>query len=131
MCVSKPKIPAPVAVIERQPYKSPVSRSSLSSGDSEQRRRMIAGVATSATGVAEAASTTKRVRAGGDQPIMPVLTSGGQTPITPVIQPIVPIAPVVGPQSGARSRGTRPAGLMGYAGSLNRNNLSRAQTRVV
>lgn len=73
MCVSKPKIPTPTPVVERQAYKNAPSRASLSSGDSEARRRLIAGVATSAQGVQNPASTTKRVRAGGDQPLGSVL----------------------------------------------------------
>ena len=73
MCMSKPKVPAPTPVIERQPYKNAPSRASLSSG--MDRPRQIPGVVTSARGVLEPASTTKRVMMGGDQQINPLLSA--------------------------------------------------------
>lgn len=78
MCVSKPKVPKPTPVVERQAYKSAPSRDSLSSGtDPSLRQRMIAGVATSARGVLEPASTTNRSQFGGDQVLAPLLSGGG------------------------------------------------------
>ena len=96
MCVSKPKIPTPTPVVERQAYKNAPSRGSLSTGDSEARRRLIAGVATSAQGVAGPASTTKRVMAGGDTPMGAVL--GG----APSIGAIAVDAPSLTPERGAQ-----------------------------
>lgn len=104
MC-SKPKIPAATPVIERQPYKTPASRESLA-GDAagaETRRRMIAGVATSARGVEAPASTTRRVMAGGDAPIMPVLSgSGGATGAMPSPAPAPTGGGARAPQSAAQ-----------------------------
>lgn len=100
MCTSKPKIPAPTPVIERQAYKSPVSRASLSSGtDPNARRRLIAGVATSAQGVLEPASTTRRVKVGGDTPMMPSL--GGSPSSTGTAAPAPATSgPTMGAQTG-------------------------------
>lgn len=93
MCTSKPKIPAPTPVIERQAYKSAPSRESLSSGnDPNARRRALAGVETSARGVLEPASTTRRVRAGGDQDILPVFGSAPSTPATEALAAVAPIS---------------------------------------
>lgn len=79
MCVSKPKVPAPTPVVERQEYKNAPSRASLASDSSADRRRLIPGIATSAQGVTTQASTTKRVKAGGDQQINPVLGGSGSS----------------------------------------------------
>ena len=104
MCVSKPKVPTPTPVIERQAYKSAPSRASLGTDNNESRRRMIAGVATSAQGVTEAASTTKRVRTGGDQQLNPSLGGTGATPDLIVAAP-VSVVPAPSPQSSSASRG--------------------------
>lgn len=102
MCVSKPKISAPTAVVERQPYKNATPREALAgTGDAEARRRMIAGVATSARGIAEPASTTKRVRAGGDAPIMPLI-GGAPAPLTGAASAPAPSPPPAAqPSTGA------------------------------
>lgn len=105
MCVSKPKIPTPTPVVERQAYKNAPSRGSLSTGDSEARRRLIAGVATSAQGVTSPASTTKRVRAGGDQNVTPVL--GGAPSTGGVIEAGGgSTGPTMGAQTGTRKTTT-------------------------
>lgn len=112
--MSKPKVPTPTAVIERQPYKNAPSRASLSSGgDGEMRRRMIAGIATSAQGVPGPASTTKRVMAGGDQVLAPVLSGAGSNP-TAVSDPVG-----AGPTQGGQTRKPKAAsGLLAPAVAL-------------
>lgn len=77
MCTSKPKVPKAAPVIQRQAYKSPAPRESLSSGDASAgaSRRRIPGLATSAQGDASTASTT-RSAFGGDA-INPVIGGGG------------------------------------------------------
>lgn len=123
MCMSKPKVPTPTAVIERQPYKNAPSRASLASGDSEMRRRMIAGIATSAQGVPSAASTTKRVMAGGDQVLAPVLTSGGSNP-TAVLPSPDPVS--TGPTQGGQTTPRAPTLLgAGVYAANNRNKRPR------
>jgi len=114
MCLSTPKVPKPTPVIERQPYKDPVSRASLSSGDPDARRRMIAGVATSAQGDTSTASTTRRVALGGDQVLAPVLGSGPSTGGAPAA-PVTP-GPTVVPQTGGGASATNKR--RAYSGSL-------------
>ena len=101
---NKPKVPEPEKVVQRQGYKDPVSRASLSSDDAETRRRMIAGVVTGARGVENMASTTRGVRAlGGDQPLNPLLGGGGGsggTPAAPVSSTQTPGATPSAPTSG-------------------------------
>ena len=105
MCTSKPKIPTPAPVIERQPYKDPVSRASLApAGASDRMRRAMMGVLTSAQGVKGPASTTKRVKLGGDQNLAPGFTSanssgaasvGGAPPApTPILAVASPITSI-------------------------------------
>ena len=108
MCLSTPKVPAPTAVIQRQAYKDPVSRGSLASGlDPNAYRRMIAGVATSAQGIGPE-STTRRVLAGGDQVLAPVLGGG---PASGSVTP-APIASGGGPaQGGQTGAGAKKRGL--------------------
>ena len=109
MCVSKPKIPAPTPVVERQPYKNAPSRESLGgAGFDENRRRMIAGIATSAQGVASPASTTKRVMAGGDQQLMPLLAAQASLPSTGAPSPTAPAAPVAAAQRSAPPASAKP-----------------------
>ena len=104
MCASKPKVPAPTPVIERQPYKNAPSRESLSSG--LDRPRQIAGVVTSARGVLEPASTTKRVMMGGDQQINPTLSAPASsgTILTTSPGPSAPAATTGGSLGGQRPR---------------------------
>lgn len=116
MCMSRPKVPAPTPVIERQPYKTAPSRASLSGDNNESRRRMIAGVATGAMGLLEPASTTKKVRAGGDQQINPVIGGSGPSPAVAPVSSAAPSGPTQGVQTGGGgSRGglgtTRPSDL--------------------
>lgn len=111
MCLSKPKIPTPTAVVERQAYKNAPSRASLSTGDSETRRRVIAGVATSANGVANPASTTKRVRTGGDQPLGSVL-SGAPSSGT-IIPDVISSSLGATPNPQTRSRTNTAAAVAG------------------
>lgn len=61
---------------------------------------MIAGVATSAQGVTEAASTTRRVKVGGDTPMMPSLGGSPSSTIAPAPTP-ASSGPVVGAQTGS------------------------------
>lgn len=89
MCASDPPdMPEPEPVIERQPYKEPVSRDQLSSGKdmSAKRRRALMGVVTSVRGVTGPASTTAdpaaapsagRQKTGGDQTLLPDLGVDG------------------------------------------------------
>ena len=101
MCLSAPKVPAPTPVIQRQAYKDPVARGSLASGlDPNAYRRMIAGVATSAQGIGPE-STTRRVLAGGDQVLAPVLGGG---PASGSVTP-APIASGGGPAQGGQTGG--------------------------
>lgn len=112
MCTAKPKIQAPAPVIERQAYKSPVPRGSLASGDGDARRRMIAGVATSAQGVTTQASTTRKVMAGGDQQIMPVLTGGQTSPTTTPVVTNTGAGPTQGPQTNPLN--PKKKGILGF-----------------
>lgn len=99
MCMSRPKVPAPTPIVERQAYKTAPSRSSLYGGNSEARRRTIAGVVTSAQGLLEPASTTKRVMAGGDQIINPVIGGSGPSPTAVLPAPAASSAgPTYAPQ---------------------------------
>jgi len=120
MCVSKPKIPAPTPVIERQAYKNAPSRASLASDDNETRRRAIAGILTSAQGVGEQSSTTKRVRAGGDQNINPIIGGGGGsvTPAAPISGSGITTAP--GPTQGAQPKSSvkKKGGFVSLPGGL-------------
>ena len=62
MCLSKPKIPQPAPVIERQPYKNPAPFSSFFDPTSaDARRRLIAGIVTGPQGDTSQASTTRGV----------------------------------------------------------------------
>lgn len=121
MC-SKPKVPAPTAVIERQPYKSPNTREALAGGgDNEARRRLIAGIATSARGLTEPASTTKRVRAGGDAPIMPLMGGGSASTTGAAPAPAPSPAPVAAtPAAVAAAVRPKPRVALG-AGGMARN----------
>lgn len=58
---NKPKMPELEPIVERQPYKDPVTRAQLSGQYDSNRRRIIAGVATSTNGVSAPASTTRGV----------------------------------------------------------------------
>lgn len=85
---------------------------------------MIAGVATSARGVLEPASTTRRVRAGGDQNIMPVL---GNSPSPGVVSTVDPAQEAVraavvarGAQNRAAAQAATPAFVSGYSQRTNR-----------
>jgi hypothetical protein len=100
MCTSKPKIPAPTPVIERQAYRSPAPREGVSSGDPSRRRR-IAGMATSPQGLTSEASTTRRVRMGGDDPLNPTLggSSSAPNPGSIIVPPVEPVTPVRGAQT--------------------------------
>jgi hypothetical protein len=105
MCMSKPKVPKPQPVIERQAYRSPVPRESLGSDDADRRRRLM-GVETGAGGVTGAASTTGRVQFGGDTPMNPTIGGGGGSPIavSPAAAAIAAATPA--PVRGATTPGT-------------------------
>lgn len=96
MCLSKPKVPAPAPVIERQAYRDPAPRESLASTDPNMRRRLM-GVMTSAQGVTDTASTTRQVF-GGDQ-TMGVNIGGGSSPVTASPTAVMP-TPTAGVQNG-------------------------------
>lgn len=76
MCTSKPKVPKPEPVIQRQAYSLPKPRGSESSsaGDAARRRRLM-GVATSSQGILDPASTTRSVL--GGEAIQPSIGGGG------------------------------------------------------
>lgn len=124
MCTSKPKIPTPAPVIERQAYKDPASRESLTGANPDRVRRAMMGVMTSAQGVKGPASTTKRVKLGGDQNLAPGFSSansnGAQSvggappapvPVLAVSNPITSIKP-----AGISGGGFRFAGNGGGVG---------------
>lgn len=99
MCTSKPKIPAPTPVIERQAYRNPSPRESVAGGpDAAARRRRVAGMATSSQGDTSQASTTRRVKMGGDDPLTATLGGGGASVTTPAPSPD-PAGPVSAPQT--------------------------------
>lgn len=130
MCMSRPKVPAPTPVIERQPYKNAPSRGSLSADDNGQRRRQLSGVATSAQGILEAASTTKRVKMGGDQLLNPSI--GGPGAAAGTILDTAPVSPGAGTVLGlAASPGGKQKGLPvppSYFGGGMGNRSSRPRT---
>lgn len=98
--MSKPKIPTPTPVVERQAYKSAPTRASLASPGGSTRPSMGAAVA---AGLANPASTTRRVLAGGDQQLMPALggqaSSGAESILTDL-----PTAPIASGQPNPASR---------------------------
>lgn len=118
---NKPKQPAVTPAVQRQAYKNPVSRESLASSDPNARRR-LAGVATSAQGVTDAASTTRRVKTGGDQQLSPSIGGGGGASVsggaasgaTPPPSSsggfVIPIIANPALQAAARKRGVGGAG---------------------
>jgi len=115
MCVARrPRVPAPTPVIERQAYKNAPSRDSLASDDPDARRRKLAGVETSAQGVTEAASTTRRTKAGGDQTLMPTLGGAGSAPIVAASLASAR-SPMRAPQTGV---GAQPAPAPADAGGI-------------
>lgn len=127
MC-SKPKVPQDNTVI-RQPYKTPNTREALAgAGDNETRRRLIAGIATSARGIETPASTTKRVRAGGDAPILPLLggAPGNVTGASP--PPAVTPAPAAAQANVTPIAQPRPRPALG-SGGMSRNIAAVMQLR--
>jgi len=98
MCVSKPKVPKPPAVIERQPYKMPAARNSVDTGDPNRRRLMMAGVTNpgGAQGDTSVASTTANPLGAQTLGGGPPLPLGGGVSTT-AAQPILTGSPTAAP----------------------------------
>lgn len=110
MCVSKPKIPKPAAVIERQAYRTAAPRDSVGGTDANARRRRLQGIATSSQGDVSAASTTRNVM-GGDTPLNPVIGGGGGSSVAVGPASGGAAVPIIAPpalQALARAQGYNP-----------------------
>lgn len=123
MC-SRPSIPTPEPVIQRQAYRSPTPRGS--SGDpGDARRRRIAGMETSTQGVTDEASTTRRVKMGGDNSMMPALggggaptTTGSAMAATAATASLTPLGPVRGAQTSPGTGAKKKPGLSPFGGPI-------------
>lgn len=108
MCPSKPKVPKPTPVIQRQAYRSPPPRSSVGSGTDRQRR--IPGVVTSTQGDTSTASTTRNAM-GGDQQLSPSIGGGNGASVGAAPAPTggvvvtLPPGPAVQAAAARRPRG--------------------------
>lgn len=112
MCASKPKVPKPAPVIQRQAYRSPAPRDTVASSDPNRRRR-IPGVATSAQGDTSIASTTRK-SLGGDQALNPSIGGGNGAGVASGVtqpSPSTGVAPVI--QAVANKRGRPPSWKLG------------------
>lgn len=95
-------MPAPTPVIQRQAYRSPAPRGSVASDDGAERKRRIAGLATTSQGLTDEASTTKRVKMGGNDALNPSIGGGGGSAALAAAASLAP-APVPGPTRGAQT----------------------------
>lgn len=124
-------MPAPTPVIERQPYKNAPSRASLGSmSGGSDFTRFIPGIVTSPRGILEPASTTKRVMAGGDQLVNPLLGGAGPSPTvltpggsaSPAPAPTVPLPSVL---AARKNKGARGVGA-GVSATLRKSPIAQA-----